>query len=581
MYLLVVLVSLSFLAWYDYRSTENLYIEQLTNDLKLRAVLACRLVSQADGSLKTNDEIDKLCKEFGKSIATRITVILPDGTVIGDSESNPSKMDNHAERPEIKKAVGGEIGNSRRYSSTLKQTMMYLGYPVTQNGRVIGILRVSLPMAGIGAQLSHVEKQTAFAAIIVVLLSALVSLAISRRITTPLNEMRLGTARFARGDLEHRLPVPEFEEMAVLAESMNSMARQLHERLETTAAQRNEKEAMLSSMSEGIIAIDAKERIMEINPAAEHLLGLDHGTSLGKTIQETVQSVGLLDAALQTLESGSVIEKEMILHKGTEDMFLQVHGTPLRDTEKKRIGALIVLSDVTRLRRLENIRKEFVANVSHELKTPITSIKGFVENLTDGSTKNQQEQARMLGIINRQTDRLSSLVDDILILSRIEHDAEQDKVELTFGSICPVLRNAADGCAKRAEKKRIDLRVECDGDIQAHINAGMLEQALTNLIDNAINYSNEGSAVEITGRKGDKDVVIAVKDSGCGMEKQHLDRIFERFYRVDKARSRQSGGTGLGLAIVKHIALAHNGKVEVESEPGRGSTFSLRLPYGG
>jgi two-component system phosphate regulon sensor histidine kinase PhoR len=271
------------------------------------------------------------------------------------------------------------------------------------------------------------------------------------------------------------------------------------------------------------------------------------------------------------------VERDVVFRED-EDRFIQLHGAALRDETGAIIGGLVVMNDITRLKRLESLRRDFVANVSHELKTPLTTLKGCVETLSDGAVANPDEAGRFLGMMDRQVGRLEAMVDDLLVLSRLEHESDRGGVELVPGSVNDVLSRVVQSFFDRAAKKGIHLILDCPDSITAPINAALLEQAMGNLVDNAIKYSAEETAITVSaGMQGDA-VAIAVADQGLGMEKKHLDRIFERFYRVDPARSRAQGGTGLGLAIVKHIALAHRGSVTVASTPGQGSTFTLRIP---
>jgi two-component system phosphate regulon sensor histidine kinase PhoR len=261
-----------------------------------------------------------------------------------------------------------------------------------------------------------------------------------------------------------------------------------------------------------------------------------------------------------------------------EARYLQAHGTVLRDAEQQEIGVLIVLHDVTRLRRLENIRRDFVANVSHELKTPITAIKASVETLMDGDPISPADSQEFLAIIAKQADRLNAIIDDLLALSRIEQNDDVSGMVLEMQDLEPALRSAVQSCESAASDKEISLRVECSAGLQARINAPLIEQAVINLVGNAIKYSDRQSSVQVEAKCQDDIVKILVRDRGCGISREHLPRLFERFYRVDKARSRRQGGTGLGLAIVKHIVQAHGGTVTVSSEPGAGSVFTILLP---
>jgi two-component system phosphate regulon sensor histidine kinase PhoR len=341
--------------------------------------------------------------------------------------------------------------------------------------------------------------------------------------------------------------------------------------------QRNEIEAVLSSMVEGVIAVDMEERVISMNHAAQKMLGCDSAEAQGRSIQEVVRNTVLQDFVKNTLSSQKAVEKDIAL-SSDGDRFLNGHGTLLCDAEGRQIGAVIVLNDVTRLMRLEKIRREFVANISHEIKTPITAIKGFVETLRDGALENQEDAERFLEIIGKHVDRLEAIIEDLLSLSRIEQVAEREEILLDEGRLKDVLETAIQVCEASAMAKKIEIELSCAEDAVARFDLPILEQAIVNLIDNAIKYSSEGKTVWVEAIQTGNETLISVRDQGCGIEKQHLSRLFERFYRVDKARSRQLGGTGLGLAIVKHIAQAHGGHVTVESIPGRGSTFSIHLP---
>jgi two-component system phosphate regulon sensor histidine kinase PhoR len=367
------------------------------------------------------------------------------------------------------------------------------------------------------------------------------------------------------------------EELAGLSETMNQMAGELQERINTITAQRNELEAVLSSMVEGVLAVDMEERIISMNDAAAEIFHCDPSEAEGRSIQEVVRHPDLQKFVGDALSSETPVEKDVVLY-AAEEQILNGLGTALRDAQGKRGGALIVLNDVTQLRRLETIRRDFVANVSHEIKTPITAIKGFVETLRDGAAKNHKDAERFLEIIDKHVDRLEAIIEDLLSLSRIERQAEREEILLQEGAIKDVLQTAIQVCQVKAAPKHIRLDLSCEEGLTAKINPALLEQAVVNLLDNAIKYSDAESAVTVAATTQDHEVMIAVVDHGSGIEKRHLDRLFERFYRVDRARSRKLGGTGLGLAIVKHIIQAHGGRVSVESQPGKGSTFTLHLP---
>ena len=575
-YLWVPVVVLLSIGWYGSDVVGELYENHLNRDLEARA----RLCGKPIGDLLLQGrtaEVDAICKELGRSSNTRITVMLPTGQVVGDSSELPRDMDNHGGRPEILEALGGRVGQLQRYSSTEQEDRIYVAVPLMRDGLPIAIVRTSLPLTALTHTLSIVRNRIILAAFLGILLHAMITLVISRRMSRPLEEIKAGAERFAAGDLNHRLRVMDSVEIGTLAETMNRMAKQLDERIQTVLRQQNEREAMLSSMEEGVLAINNEGTILSLNKACATLLGEESAKLQGRGIYEVVRKADLLKFIESALASPSPVEGEIRI-RGPRDRWVSAHGTVLHDSQRGKIGVLIVLHDITRLRHLEEVRRDFVANVSHELRTPITSIKGFIETLVDGAFEDKENAHRFLHIMLRQVNRLDAIIGDLLMLSRIERGSEEHRIELAQESIRKTLSAAIEMCEKKAIDKAIKIDLICSEDLSAEINAALLEQAVVNLLDNAIKYSNSGGVVEIHAAGEETELVIQVEDHGCGIEAQHLPRLFERFYRVDKARSRELGGTGLGLAIVRHIALAHRGSVSVESAVGVGSTFCLRLP---
>jgi two-component system phosphate regulon sensor histidine kinase PhoR len=341
--------------------------------------------------------------------------------------------------------------------------------------------------------------------------------------------------------------------------------------------QRNEKEAVLSSMVEGVLAVDTDQRLITINQTAARLFGIDPARADGTDLSVIIRDTALRKLVTDALASDEPVEGEIVL-KNQNEKVLHSRGTALRDAQGKEIGAVVVLQDVTRVRRLEQVRRDFVANVSHELRTPITSIKGFVETLMDGALNDPHDAQRFLGIIRKQADRLNAIIEDLLTLSRLEEEVGEAHAVLEPTPLERVLRSAIDLCSGAAAAKEINVELHCDGVGEVRVAPRFLERAVVNLIDNAIKYSESAGAIRVRVVRSDGEVTIRVEDDGCGISPEHLPRLFERFYRVDKARSRQLGGTGLGLAIVKHIANVHGGRVSVESTPGQGSVFSIHLP---
>ena len=440
----------------------------------------------------------------------------------------------------------------------------------------MGVVRASLPMKAIEGAIRALYVKVALGGLGVALLVAVLSFFIARRISGPLNDLQRGAMRFARGDLDRKLPIPNTDELASLAEALNYMADQLQNQIQSLSRQGKEQEAILSSMTEGVLALDAEGRLLTINSAGAEMLRLDPATAQNLPVQEVIQDSGLKWFINRTLSNPEPIEGEVEIKDNGRRIF-KAHGTSLRDSQGISLGTLVVLHDITQLRQLENTRRDFVANVSHELKTPITSIKGFVETLLAGALKEPENAENFLKIIAKQTDRLNEIIDDLLTLSRIEQDAERRQIFLNGQKIKGVLQSAIQVCEAKAAEKKIAIELNCPEDLRAQINPPLLEQALVNLVDNAVKFSEPGRVVQVEAQREGPQVIIRVRDQGPGIPPEHLPRIFERFYRVDAGRSRKIGGSGLGLAIVKHIALAHGGRVTVASSPGKETVFSLQV----
>jgi two-component system, OmpR family, phosphate regulon sensor histidine kinase PhoR len=362
-----------------------------------------------------------------------------------------------------------------------------------------------------------------------------------------------------------------------LAEALAQARRSVQARVGRLTQQLDEREAVLASMLEGVLAVEPGGRLLTLNAAAGRMFDIDPSRAQGRDLLEVVRHPELQRLVRDALESAGPLERELTLY-GEQPRTLQAHGTALRDRRGQGLGALVVLNDVTHLRRLERMRQDFVANVSHEIKTPITSILGFVETLLDGAIEQPETARRFLEIVGRHAQRLNAITDDLLNLSRIEQGAQQGDLATEEAALPQLLRSAVGVCALKAEARGIRVLLDCPPDLRARINAQLVEQAVVNLVDNAVKYAPAGTEVRVEGDREPGGIVIRVRDQGPGIPAEHQPRLFERFYRVDKARSRKAGGTGLGLAIVKHIAQAHGGRVEVESRFGTGSTFTLHLP---
>jgi len=442
---------------------KQFYFDQVETDLKTRALLIEEQISKNFSPINT-EYLNELCRKLDQKTSMRVTIILPSGKVVADSEENPSLMDNHKDRPEIIKTLSGEIGNSVRYSHTLRKDMMYIAVPIRESQKITGIIRVSVPLLFIDKVLKVIYLKIIAEGLIAAIIAVIISFFIAKRISKPLEDLEHGAEHFAKGNLKYRLSIPKTKEIGELAIAMNDMAEQLDNK-------------------------------------------------------------------------------------------------------------------ITQLKKLENIRRDFIANVSHELRTPITSIKGYAETLIDGALDSKESAEKFVNTILNQANRLNSIIKDLLSLSRLEQEAKESEFNTEESKIIDVIKSAIQLCTLKADSGNIKLEFLCADELKATINSSLIEQAIVNLIDNAVKYSTEGNKVLINAALDNNELVIKVIDNGCGIPEEHLSRIFERFYRVDKARSRKLGGTGLGLAIVKHISQVHGGYAKVESTLGSGSIFSIHLPF--
>ncbi|MDX9755306.1 MAG: ATP-binding protein [bacterium] len=575
-FLIITLLALLAITWYATNSLRDFYFEQTKQSLIARALMIREMIRPID-PLADPQSVNRICKQIGKESGTRVTVVMRTGLVIGESDEDPQEMDDHSTRPEIEAALLGRIQSAKRFSPTLQEWMMYLAVPLEWEGEVVGAVRTAIPVTAIAQALGDVHVRIAWAGVVIALVAAGISLVISRRISRPLEEMKNVAVQFAQGRLDQRIPVLNSEEIGDLAEAMNLMATQLSDRIQTIIHQKKQQEAVLSSMVEGVLAIDQDERIITLNHAIKRLFGIEREDYVGMSLQGVIRNKDLNQFIEKAMRASSPVEGEITI-SSNGNQFLQAHGTVLLNEEGRKVGVVVALNDVTRLRMLENLRQEFVANVSHELRTPITAIKGFVETLLDDEQMEPSQAEKFLRITLKHVDRLNAIIEDLLSLSRIEQKESKERIETREEAILPRLLSVVEICEPKARGKKIDVRIDCDPALKVVINAPLVEQALVNLMDNAIQYSEEGSTVWIKAEVTGGQLSLHVIDEGCGIEEEHLPRIFERFYRVDKARSRKLGGTGLGLAIVKHIARVHGGEVSVKSQSGQGSTFSIHLP---
>ena len=573
-HILILFAAVGVVAFYTWFTGREVFHRQWVRELETQTKLAAALLPHADGSV---DEVavSRFFERLGHLDNHRFTLILPNGKVIGDSEADAAHMDSHSDRPEVREALANGRGMSERYSASVGKQMLYLAQRVPQEGPVQAVVRVSVPLRTLTRELDAFNH--VFVVLLAVVLGATLALSYGAalRIVGPVSELQRGLTLIGGGDLSYRLDIPPVPHLAELARSINQTADRLQKYIQALNEERNLRTLILANMTRGVIAIDAQHAIMDLNDSARRLLNLQNPSPEGARIGEVTRYPELLSLIDASEKESDPVEREMT----AGELVLSMRATALRDVAGNRVGTLVVLSDVTLLRRLETVRQDFVANVSHELRTPITSVKGFAETLLDGAVKEPETAERFLKIIVRQANQLESIIRDLLELSRLEQNSAQT-LDRQMAPVEGILKNAIELCQSRAAERGVTLRLRCEEGLAAAVHVGLMEQAVVNLIDNAIKYGAcaERANVDVTAVKEGTCVRITVRDYGNGIERKHVDRLFERFYRVDKGRSRELGGTGLGLAIVKHIVLIHKGTVDVESEIGKGSTFTILLP---
>ncbi len=527
------------------------------------------------------DEIRAFAVRVARPTGSRVTVIAPDGRVLGDSEvpvDELARVENHAGRPEVRAALAGRPGRDLRVSETIRAPLLYVALPIDEGGRTIGVLRLALPLADVTASYATLH-QVMLAGGLVALAAALgIGLFVARRVTRPVVEMQAIARQMSEGEFTARAPVRSPDEVGALGRALNAMAAGFREKIQDLEQEQAKATAVLDAMVEGVIAVDGRDQILVINERARAMFGLGALHAERQPFLEVIRNADLHDVFRESRAAGesTVSRRELRLTRPAARR-LQVNAVPLR-LASHEVGVVMVLHDVTELRRLEQVRTEFVANVSHELRTPLTAIHGYLETLLGGALEEREHARRFLEIVFRHTERLGRLLNDLTDLSNIELGKVSLKLEAVrldevVESVLAIIRPKAD-----AGRVTVTATVPA-GLPPAHADRDRLSQILINLVDNAVKYTPAGGSVEVQARElagGRLEVVVS--DTGIGIPPADLPRITERFYRLDKARSRELGGTGLGLAIVKHLVISHGGELEITSTPGRGTSVRFTIP---
>ena len=509
--------------------------------------------------------LDGLVRDLARETATRITLIDGRGVVLADSEQDPAAMENHAFRPEVARAIAGETGISSRYSSTVGLWMVYVAVPLPLAGGSTGAARASAPRAELEAAVVREGGRLALFASILLVACLLAALAVSRTVAAPLRDLAGVVSRFAEGDFGARLHLRRRDEVRDLAESFNSMGERIQQLFRENSARTRELDGIFTSVRQGIVLLDAEDRIIRSNKGFEDLAG--GAPSAGRTLLEVLAVPRLSQLVHRARSSGARQAEELAI--GDRTVLCAVELMAGREQ------LIVLLSDTTEIHRLETLKRDFIANASHELRTPLTTIAGSLEMLE--GEPGGPDAARWIDAIRRNSERMTAIVEDLLRLSRLEATGIQPVRETV--DLAGIAREVSALFGPKAAARGLSLRVEIPGPLPGLTGDPLLiEQMLVNLVDNAIKYTEQGEVLLSCAAEGEGAVRIVVTDTGIGIPGGHLARIFERFYVVDPSRSRRMGGTGLGLAIVKHIVQAHAGTIDAESEPGRGTRFTIRLP---
>lgn len=576
-YAFVLLISFALVGFFLDKSLEKNSLRNVESSLITQARLIEGEVPLIDLARGDIFRLETFVTDLRAKTKCRITIIDNDGKVLADSqvtEVGVLGMENHKERPEIKAAYAGGVGVDIRRSPTLKIDMLYVALPVQDNGRTKGILRLALTLESVQKELFSIRRIVVLGLTFALVFAFILGSLLAAGTIEPVNRMIQVSRKFAEGDFTKRVFRSSKDEIGELAVTLNKMAEDIENKVREIESQNQKLTAIFNSMIEGIIVVDKNRRLVSVNPAVERIFGVSAGESKGKLFLEAIRNNDIYEVIEKALKNGKSVSGEIALVYPVQKIF-ELSATPIFDGDEVG-GCLAVIHDITEIRRLETIRSDFVANVSHELKTPLTSIKGFVETLLEGAIDDKENAKSFLNIIQDHANRLDTLVSDLLVLSNLE--SKEIRLEKSDWDLREHAEEVIRAFKAQSNKRQIAVNNEIPPGVKIRADRNRTEQVFTNLIDNAIKFNNDGGSIRIYSKDAGGGIKVIIEDSGIGIPEKDIPRIFERFYRVDKARSRELGGTGLGLSIVKHIIELHGGNVGVESAEGHGSKFWFTLP---
>lgn len=585
-YIILIFIGITITGFFSSQLTQKFYKHEVEERLKSSAKL---IKHQILMDLSENQQINY--NDFAKTYAeilnyssgidiptsqinARVTFVNFNGRVLGESETDYKTMGNHGNRKEIREAKKSKIGKDIRFSKTLKMNYLYVAIPIT-NHRLI--VRVSVPLI----QLKKIDKiiryYTIAGIIAGMILTTLLALKFSSAITRPVNHLISVSNDIARGNYSQRVKIHSKDELGQLSETFNKMAVALEKTVIDLTDKNIKVNTIMNSMKEGIIAVDRGNKVILVNSIACEMFGIENRHKImGNNIMQATRNNKINNFLKKTIEENTSMTDEINI--GAEKKILRIYTNPIKSKNKSSMnsGGIVIIQDITNIKRLEKMRTKFVSNVTHELKTPLTSIRGFVETLRSGALNDKKVAGKFLQIIDIEADRLYNLINDILNLSEIETKKEDNDIQICnlksiINEILPILQ-------KTCEKNNVEIIEKIEEGIEVPVNKNRIKQMLINLIDNAVKYNKKKGSVTLKAFKSEGKVVIQIIDTGIGIPAEHLPRVFERFYRVDKGRSRKMGGTGLGLSIVKHIVNLYNGDIKIKSTVGEGTEITIQLP---
>jgi two-component system phosphate regulon sensor histidine kinase PhoR len=569
---LVILFSMLIVGLMVQRQIEQASLKDIRNNLSSQAFILQQ--SFADMDTQSQNEIQQMVQQIGDRIATRVTLLTRDGVVMADSEFRFDEMDNHLSRPEIISATQSRVGESSRFSTTLQKPMLYVALKAMDSHSNLGFIRTALSTERIDEEFNYLRKVIIIAASLTTLIALFIGYWLAMSFARPLRQMTIIANDYAQGHYQLRIPSDRRDEIGALARSLNKMADISARRFNIIKTERDQLSTILKSMNEGVITVNDKGLITHVNRAACRILRTSGERCLGQSLQDMDASNNLNQAFIQCQQEQVNVERSIQLDGYTFARHYRLHVTLLKHSDQA--DAILVLQDTTDVQRMDKMRADFVANASHELKTPITAIRGFAETLIEDEAIERQTQQRFIRKIHGQSIRLSDLVSELLALSRLESN---DAAFNTQVDLQQIVQRVCDNLQAVAQGHQVILDLDTEG--QPIILLGdenALSQMVTNLVDNAIKYTPAMGHVHVVIEVDASTALLSIKDDGIGIDEANQERIFERFYRVDKARSQSLGGTGLGLAIVKHIVQSHKGSLKLKSKLNQGSTFVIKIP---